>query len=105
MNASLTEISSLSANVPLRAICGGILMVTASASAVAITDMDLLDAVNAKRKPAYQIGLWDSSCMYKEIRGDYRAHYPDARLLKRSRALTIASFAAFAGAVICFFTS
>ena len=43
--------------------------------------------------------------MNKEIRSDYRAHYPDGRLLKHYRVLTIVSFAAFAASVVCFFTS
>jgi hypothetical protein len=43
--------------------------------------------------------------MNKEIRSDYRAHYPDGRLLKRYRVLTIVSFAAFAGAGGLFFLS
>jgi hypothetical protein len=30
--------------------------------------------------------------MNKEIRSEYRAHYPDGRLLKRYRVLTIVGF-------------
>ena len=67
--------------------------------------MDLLAAVNAKRKPDFQIRLWERRWVNKEIRSDYRAQYPDGRLLKRYRVLTIVSFAAFAASVVCFFTS
>jgi hypothetical protein len=61
--------------------------------------------VNAKRKPDHQIGFWERRWMNKEIRSDYRAHYPDGRLLKRYRVLSITSFVAFAGAIISFLAS